>query len=107
MWKKKSVEVTEVYAVENDSWGYDWAELHVYVHPANRRRFAVDSDSDCSCNYYEQPTEDELRALTPFTMADTRTEISQWLDLQGFAPDNKAREMERAHLALSNRGRTR
>lgn len=99
-----NAEIREVFSVDDGRNDYEWSELHVYVHPANGRRFALHEDSGCSCNYYEQPTVAELRALQPVTMTEARKQISAWLDAENYSPDSKARELERAHLALRARG---
>lgn len=40
--------------------------------------YVVDSDSGCSCNYYNVPDEDTLSRYQPLTKAQARKVVADW-----------------------------
>ncbi len=67
------------------SWGYDWDEFHVYRHPTNRRKFIVDYEGGCSCNYYETPTIEQAESMQPLGKREVYAEFSKWWDRTGYS----------------------
>jgi hypothetical protein len=80
------------------SHGYDWSEFHVYRHPLNARKYAVRTQSGCSCNYFVNPTKDELKDSPQLGKREVYAKFSTWWGRgnAGTRVDN----MQRLHSSL-------
>jgi len=84
--------------------GYEWAELRVYRHPANKRKYVVDGQTGCSCYDYEIPTDNELRDMTPLTKTEARKQVADWAADNSYFDDisDKAGQRVKAIEAFNN-----
>lgn len=63
-----------IFDIENGG-GYEWCALGVYRHPTHPLQYAVFMDTGCSCNYFERPNQEELRAAEPLHRAELRRRV--------------------------------
>jgi hypothetical protein len=95
---------TEIYSTQDDTLGYEWNELHVYVRTFGdpKWRYYIDIDSGCSCDYYDPPDWPNVNNWD--TREDVIREFNQW---NGFeSPMNKTRELERLIQAMNKAERS-
>ncbi len=91
----------EIYSTSDDTLGYEWNELHVYVREFGdtRRRYYIHIESGCSCNNYETPEWEREWSIGWNTREEVIREFNSW---NGFeSPMNKTRELERLIQVLN------
>lgn len=59
---------------------YEWCHFAAYPHPSNPGRYAVFTNSGCSCDYWEHPTVEEARAEVPLSRPQVRKAMTEFMD---------------------------
>lgn len=69
--------VTELFEYSK-ALGWEWDEFHVYKHPREPKKYVVDIQAGCSCDYYNVPSLAELEAETPVGKREVYAAFSTW-----------------------------
>lgn len=82
---------------------YEWASIKFYRHPNEPEKFAASSGSGCSCDGWEDPTLDELRAEYPMSKTQARYRLKAFLESRGsyFRVGEVIRHLERFEVEMN------
>jgi hypothetical protein len=92
-------EIEELFSAFQ-SLGYDWHEFHVYRHPRESRKYVIDIDSGCSCDYYVVPSVKTLEAETPMGKREVYAAFLRWFGVGEYVDGTKIDNMERLRSSL-------
>lgn len=97
-----SDEVESVFEID-DAVSYEWTHFAVFRHPTYPGKFTTHWNSGCSCNSWEEPSVDELRADEPIERPEVRRQLISFLDTNKytFSPGDTVRHLEEFEVAMS------
>jgi hypothetical protein len=96
------VAVEAVFEV-SEAISYEWTHLAVYRHPSYPDMFTTACSSGCSCDGWEPPTADELRAGEPLPRPEVRRKLLSYMDTNKswFSPGATVRYLEEFEIAMN------
>lgn len=97
-----SDEIEPVFEID-DAVSYEWTHFAAYRHPTYPEKFTSWQDSGCSCDYWEPPTSEQLRAGEPLTRPQLRSEVTSYLasGTDWFTPAGTVRYLEEFEVAMN------
>ena len=69
----------QLYHVETGG-GYEWSDWAVYHHPNRPTSFFTWTESGCSCDGWEGPSDEDAHNATPMTKSEVRNHFVEWWD---------------------------
>lgn len=97
-----SDEVESVFEID-DAVSYEWTHFAVFRHPTYPDKFTTAWSSGCSCDGWEPPTLQELRAGEPIGRPQVREDLRGYLagNTSWFNPGATVRYLEEFETAMN------